>query len=162
MKTEQLQIRVSREQKAWLTAAAKAAGVSVSAWVLEQALPGDSGWFAALSRKLAQDPKQGSYALAALNDALTRSSPRALKREVAVEPAWLTDPFHRAYVAAMVEQACHDKRVATPEWTKQVPALEVPFFSSSLLSLRMHLLRSSPPPFRARNIFIDSTLGARV
>jgi hypothetical protein len=35
-------------------------------------------------------------------------------------------------------------------------------FCSSLQSLRMHLLTHSPPPFRRRNIFIDSSLGQRV
>jgi hypothetical protein len=42
-----------------------------------------------------------------------------------------------------------------------VPLAE-PVFASSLQSLRLHLLVLSPAPFRRRNIFIDSTLGARI
>jgi hypothetical protein len=35
-------------------------------------------------------------------------------------------------------------------------------FGSDLQNLRLYLLTHSPPPFRRRNIFIDSTLGDRV
>jgi hypothetical protein len=35
-------------------------------------------------------------------------------------------------------------------------------FGSELQSLRLYLLTHSPPPFRARNIFIDSSLGDRI
>jgi hypothetical protein len=35
-------------------------------------------------------------------------------------------------------------------------------FIDPSLRLRAHLLTSSPPPFRRRNIFIDTTLGGRV
>jgi hypothetical protein len=40
--------------------------------------------------------------------------------------------------------------------------LTEPVFGSELQSLRLYLLTHSPPPFRARNIFIDATLGDRV
>jgi hypothetical protein len=52
--------------------------------------------------------------------------------------------------------------VAVPEWTRSIPLLVEPVFGSDLKSLRLHLLTNSPPPFRSRNIFIDSTLGDRV
>jgi hypothetical protein len=35
-------------------------------------------------------------------------------------------------------------------------------FGSDLQSLRLHLLTHSPPPFLARNIFVDATLGDRI
>jgi hypothetical protein len=37
----------------------------------------------------------------------------------------------------------------------------VPFFATRLKSLRPHLLRTTPVAFRRRNIFADSTIGAR-
>jgi hypothetical protein len=43
-----------------------------------------------------------------------------------------------------------------------VVPLEEPAFGTALQSLRLHLLTHSPPPFRLRNIFIDSSLGQRV
>jgi hypothetical protein len=43
-----------------------------------------------------------------------------------------------------------------------VKPLERPWFASSLKSLRLHLLTASPPPFRRRNLFVDSTIGDRV
>ena len=66
------------------------------------------------------------------------------------------------YIAAMVEYACARRAVAVPEWTRSIAPLAEPTFGSELQSLRLHLLTRSPPPFRARNIFIDSTLSDRV
>ena len=37
-----------------------------------------------------------------------------------------------------------------------------PYVEYWLLSLRLHLLTHSPPPFRLRNIFIDSSVGTRM
>jgi hypothetical protein len=62
----------------------------------------------------------------------------------------------------MVEYACARHSVAVPEWTRSILPLAEPVFGSELQSLRLYLLTHSPPPFRARNIFIDSTLGDRV
>jgi hypothetical protein len=52
--------------------------------------------------------------------------------------------------------------LAIPEWTRSIAPLAEPVFGSELQSLRLYLLTHSPPPFRARNIFIDATLGDRV
>jgi hypothetical protein len=49
-----------------------------------------------------------------------------------------------------------------PAWTRSIPPLAEPVFGSDLCSLRLYLLTNSPPPFRGRNIFIDSTLGDQV
>jgi len=45
-----------------------------------------------------------------------------------------------------------------PGWTRAIAPLSEPMFGSELQSLRLYLLAHSPPPFRVRNIFIDSTL----
>ena len=66
------------------------------------------------------------------------------------------------YVAAMVEYAAAQKGIIPPLWVSSIRPLELPVFVSELKSLRLHLLLNSPPPFRRRNIFIDSSVGARV
>ena len=43
-----------------------------------------------------------------------------------------------------------------------IEALSEPEFGSQLQSLRLHLLTHSPPPFRRRNIFIDTSIGGQV
>jgi hypothetical protein len=65
-------------------------------------------------------------------------------------------------LAAMAETAAARHGVAPPKWVHQVKPLADPWFASQLVSLRLHLLSSSPPAFRRRNLFVDATLGARV
>jgi hypothetical protein len=62
----------------------------------------------------------------------------------------------------MVEYACAKRDAALPSWTRSIAPLVEPAFGSRLASLRLHLLMHSPPPFRRRNIFIDSSIGSRV
>lgn len=65
-------------------------------------------------------------------------------------------------MAALVEQAADQKHVAPPAWVGDVAPLETPRFATELKSLRMHLLRSAPVPFKRRNIFVDTGVGIRV
>jgi hypothetical protein len=62
----------------------------------------------------------------------------------------------------MVEQAADQKHVAPPAWVRDVAPLDAPHFATRLKSLRQHLLRSAPVPFKRRNIFVDAGVGARV
>ena len=62
----------------------------------------------------------------------------------------------------MVETAAHRCKVAPPAWTLAVQPLSRPNFGSPLLSLRLHLLLATPPAFRRRNIFVDSSVGDRI
>ena len=62
----------------------------------------------------------------------------------------------------MIESACEKRGVPVPGWTHAIAPLSEPAFGSTLQSLRLHLLTHSPAPFRRRNIFIDSSLGAQV
>jgi hypothetical protein len=62
----------------------------------------------------------------------------------------------------MVEVAAHQAGVLPPSWAEEVEPLAHPAFIDPSLRLRAHLLTASPPPFRRRNIFIDSTVGDRV
>jgi uncharacterized protein (DUF1778 family) len=161
-KTKQLQIRVTEEEKERIQERAARAGMDVSKWLLRMALPPAEERFQDICRALAAGATGHRYLLAELNDFLSRLTAREFQCAVASAPAAQLPAFQAAYVAAMVEQAAAVKGTPAPDWTRQVGALEQPWFASALTSLRLHLLTSSPPPFRRRNLFVDSTIGDRV
>jgi uncharacterized protein (DUF1778 family) len=160
-KTQQLQIRVTPHQKSALRRMAAAAGQDVSSYVLSRLVPEERDRFAELLRALAEG-EDHRFALAALHDLLHRCPPFAFGATVARAEVSGLSPYLCNYVAAMVELAADQKGVAPPAWTREVPALETPRFAAPLVSLRMHLLRSAPVPFKRRNIFVDASVGARV
>jgi uncharacterized protein (DUF1778 family) len=151
-KTAQMQIRVSADQKTAIQRAAARAGMDMSAYVLAQVLPVPATQFrdCAAACVVSDSPR---FALAELNSLLSALT--------APPPEGLT-PFLANYIAAMVEHACAKRSMVVPAWTHSIPPLAEPVFGSDLRSLRLYLLTNSPPPFRGRNIFIDSTLGDQV
>jgi uncharacterized protein (DUF1778 family) len=159
-KASQLQIRVTAQQKALLRQRARAAGLGMSAYVLSRALQAPDERFGQLVRALAtvEDPR---LPLAELNDLLTGCTPSEFAEAVAVADLARLSPYLANYLAAMTEQAAHLKRVEAPAWTRRVAPLDAPHFVTQLRSLRMHLLRHAPVPFKRRNIFVDSSVGAR-
>ena len=158
-KAEFLQVRVSRAEKRQIERAARAAGVSLSAYVLSRALPpGDGGFARACERLLGASEPQ--LVFATLHDILAALDGEAISALGA--PALDVASFEAAYVAAMVEVAAARAGAAAPAWCRTVQPQPRPWFASSLGGLRAHLLVSSPPPFRARNLFVDATIGARV
>jgi hypothetical protein len=72
-------------------------------------------------------------------------------------PPWLAN-----YVAALVEQAASRAGIAPPPWVREIEPLVEPRFATPLASLREHLLRASPVPFKRRGLFVDAALGDRV
>lgn len=162
-RSQQLQIRVTAEQKAALRRAARQAGQGLSAYVLARALPDAQRTFAELSRALRRTDEQ-RYALAELNDLFTELPPATLAQAVSVMPPGMRElsPVMQNQVTAMVEQACHRRGLDAPSWTRSVRPLPEPYFATTLKSLRMHLLRSAPVAFRRRNIFADASVGDRV
>lgn len=161
-RSTQLQIRVTPAQKRALKQLSRRAGQDMSAYVLARALPDAPLRFARLLAALRDDARPG-FALAELNDLLTGLPSGELA--IAVEHADLSGltPYLRNYVAAMVELASHRRDVPPPAWVREVEPLKTePHFATPLAGLRLHLLRSSPVPFKRRNIFIDSSLGDRV
>ncbi len=159
-KTEQLQIRVSRSEKAAIRRAAAQAGLDASAYVLNRILPAPAADFRRCTEACAgPEPR---FALAELNALLARFSAGELCTAVTeFHPAGLS-AFLRNYIAAMVEHACARRAVAVPGWVRAIEPLPDPVFGSELQSLRLHLLTQSPPAFRCRNLFIDSSVGERV
>ena len=160
-KTEQLQIRVSPAQKTALKRRARAAGMDVSTFVLARALPAERNRMAGLVAQLA-DGEDHRFALAELHNALVECVPLEFAEGVAALPVGRLSPHLANYVAAMVEQAAAQKGVSPPSWVRDVEPLEAPHFATDMPALRTHLLASSPVPFKRRNIFVDSTIGARV
>ena len=160
-KLAQLQLRVSKEQKSAIRRAARLAGMDMSAYVLNRVLPPPAGAFqrgvAALN-----GPDKPSFALAQINSLLSGLAAPELRQAVATAPEAVLPPFLANYVAAMVEAACSMHTLPIPSWTHKVAPLAEPVFGSALPSLRLYLLTHSPAPFRRRNIFIDSSVGARV
>ena len=161
-KTGQLQIRVSAEEKARIRQHARSAGMTVSEWVLRRLLPPAEDEFQQLCGELAAQPEARSYGLAHLHDFLARLDARDFSSAVHEPPAAPLPEFEANYVAAMIEQAAHLKEAPPPDWTGDVPPLEEPWFGAPEQSLRLYLLTISPPPFRRRNLFVDSSIGDRV
>jgi uncharacterized protein (DUF1778 family) len=160
-KSSHLQIRVTPEQKSRLKRLAEAAGRDVSSYVLSRVLPPSQERFQEILVLLAEEAEH-RYGLAELNDLLSELGPEELRTAVAHADLEGLTPFLQNYVAAMVEQASRLRGVRAPGWTAAIPSLERPFFAASLRSLRLHLLRASPVPFKRRNLFVDSGIGDRV
>lgn len=162
-KSQQLQIRVTPGQKAALKRLARSAGQDVSSYVLSRVLPDARIRFGEVVRAL-RDREDHRFALAELNDLLSGLTRAQLPDAVADAPPGLGDlsPLVRNYVSAMVEQAAHQRDVPAPTWVREVPPLAEPHFAAPLRSLRLHLLGAAPVPFKRRNIFVDSSVGARV
>ena len=161
-KTHQLQVRVSAEDKALIRARAEDAGMDMSKWVLQQVLPPVERNFQTLCGELASRPEALSFTFAELQDWFRRLTGSEFIRAVRHAPEARLPPFEANYLAATVEHAAAIKRVDPPRWTATVRPLDAPWFASSLKSLRLHLLTRSPPPFRRRNLFIDSSVEQRV
>jgi len=160
-KSAQLQIRISPAQKAALECAARKSGLDMSAYVLNLVLPELSNTFLA-KVDACRDQEAIRYALADLNAFLTSLSAGELLTAVSGAPTSAPTEFAANYIAAMVDQACNRAAVLPPLWTRSVTPLREPYFGSALNSLRLYLLTHSPPPFRNRNIFIDSSIGGQV
>ena len=159
-KTAQLQIRVSRSEKAIVERAAKRENMDMSSYVLSRLISIPAMRFQECVTAVA-GPKS-TYGLAELNSLLTNLSSVELKPAVGSAPFVALPPVMANYVAAMVELACGRRHVPIPPWTRAIVPLTDPWFASASRSLRQYLLMASPAPFRRRNIFIDSSLGSRV
>ena len=159
MKTEQLQIRVSAQEKARIKALAKGAGMSVSEWVLSEVLSAEADEFESIVGSIPFDPV---YAFATLNEFLVALPTKKFLEATGNKPKVKLSEFEINYLCAMLEYTAEYLGVSVPAWTSSVKPLDVPFFGSDLKNLRLHLLLNSPPAFKSRNIFVDSSVGDRV
>ena len=161
VKTAQLQIRVSAEQKRQIAHAAERAGMDMSSYVLQRVLGVHERRMQELMRLLSSETTR-RYGYAELNDFLVSLSAMELSRAVASRPFDSLPPEVANYVTAMIEQACARAGVGVPAWTQKIKPLATPVFGSQLGALRLHLLTNSPAPFKRRNVFIDTSIGGRV
>ncbi len=160
-KEEQVQIRISKQDKDRLRVFAKNKNMELSSFILESVIPSLFKKF----QELLSDLKRSKYPkikLAEINDFLCALNSRDLKAAVANRFEVQLDDYYTNYVAAMIEVACDQKDIAIPVWTQEIAGLDNPVFGSSLKSIRLHLLANALIPFKARNIFIDSSIGDRV
>lgn len=141
---------------------ARRAGQDVSSYVRSRVLPDHAVRFRTLIERLRLESDRRRYVLAELNDLLTELPSTGFLRAVSDAQLSGLSPHLQNYVAAMVEQAAHQKGLSAPGWTADVPALERPWFAVDLRSLRPHLLKESPVPFKRRNLFVDAGVGDRV
>lgn len=160
-RTGQLQIRVTPAEKTAIQGDARRAGLDMSAYVLGRVLPGHSAPWQAHLRELARSGESRT-ALAALSAWLAGLTATELAVAVTTPPPADLSDFHANYVAAMVEHLCAANRVDAPRWTRGIGPLAQPVFGTQLASLRLHLLAHSPPPFRRRNLFVDTAVGGQV
>ena len=158
-KTGQLQVRVTAAQKKAIQRAAAEANMDMSSYVLKRVLSAPLERFQELTRSLLTEER---YALAELNSFLSSLTSGELRDAVRARPAVALSEYCANYLAAMVELACVRREVELPAWVEAVDPLREPVFASSLQSLRLYLLTHTPPPFRRRNLFIDSSVGDRV
>ena len=160
MKGEFLQVRISATEKQRLVQRATAAGMDLSGFLLAPHRRDLSAQFLAVADELPGAP-QPQLQYAELNDLLTSASGTELGALPRPEFA-PGDDLSANLIAAMIELACGRCGCPPPAWTQLIAPMTVPYFASALRSLRPHLLRASPTPFRARNLFVDTTLGGRV
>ncbi len=166
-KTHHVQIRVTAREKAALKRFASRSGLDVSSYVLGRALPSQRLRLEEILRALGDASDRGEaterrLALAELNDFLTALTSGEFVDAVADADVRSLDPFVANYVAALVEQAATCLSVPPPSWTRTIAPLDAPYFAGGLKSLRPHLLREAPVPFKRRNLFVDAGLGDRV
>lgn len=157
----QLQIRVAPQEKAAIIRGARKANMGISQWVLSKVLPDTQQEFHGLLGRL-KNTSDAKYVLAEIHDLLNAAAGDEFELMVSHPPPASLPAYYLNYVAAMVEYAAAKKGRPAPLWIREIPPLDQPAFGSGLESLRLYLLTHSPPPFRRRNIFIDSTIGQRV
>lgn len=160
-KTEFLQIRVTSTEKKLIQSKARRLGMDMSVWVKSRLFSEQNQNYRELIDSIL-DKSSSKEALAFLNDFLHALTAKEFHEVVTEIPEHFINSLEGNYIAAMVEMAAHQKNITSPSWTNKYAGLSKPYFSSKFEKLRLHLLLSSPIPFRKRNIFIDSTIGDRV
>lgn len=161
IKSSQLQIRVTSEQKKALKRLARLAGTDMSSWILDRVLPPENAKFQELAGALAKSDAK-PYALAELEDFLRPLQGGAFVRATSEAPRARIDPATLNHLAGAIDRAAVKRGVPPPAWIKAVPVSATPTFGSRLKSARLHLLTNSPVAMRRRNVFVDASIDERV
>ena len=160
-KISYVQLRVAPSEKKAIAHQAKLAKMGMSQWILSRILPSRQQEIEVLLEQLAKEDNP-RFVLAEIHDLLFSLSAVEFQQVLTAAPGVHLTSYWANYLAATVEYAAHQKGVSAPVWTRDIQPLDKPVFVTDLVSLRLHLLFASPPCFRNRNIFIDSSVGARV
>ncbi|MGI8495467.1 MAG: hypothetical protein ACR2L1_09175 [Pyrinomonadaceae bacterium] len=82
--------------------------------------------------------------------------------EAVSEPFVFDNDKFDALLASTVEALCAELNLKTPEWTKNVPACEKPFFVAGFENLKATAIVESPLCFRIRKVFVTGSFLQRV
>jgi hypothetical protein len=146
--------------KADLVRRARAEGLDLSSWMLARLAPERRHRFLGLVRALGTRAESISV-LAEISDLLNDCGRAELATVTELPPLAKLGELHANQLAAMVETRAACLGIRPPQWVAEVEPLRKPWFASELASLRLYLLSNSPPAFRRRNLFVDSTVGDR-
>lgn len=70
------------------------------------------------------------------------------------EPFQLSDERMDAILASVAESICDELNLPVPEWLREIPACEEPYFVAGLENLKATAIVESPLRFRIRKIFV--------
>lgn len=129
--------------------------------MLGRLIPARREAFGKLVRGLASQ-RDSSYVLAELGTFLSSLDRDELSAVLETLPSVRLGDLKANQLAAMVETLTTKHGIRPPLWTHDIEPLREPWFPTTLLSLRLHLLCNAPPAFKRRNIFVDSTFEDRV
>jgi len=116
---------------------------------------------AQIAELFGQDARAGQRAINQFVDDFRRASPPERAKLIAVGPRHNGGP--EGLIAAVVSSLCHGTDLTLPLWVTETRS-EQPFFAFDAKSgpLRVRLMLESPPPFRARNVFVPENYLSRV
>ncbi|MBI2027672.1 MAG: hypothetical protein HYS98_07735 [Deltaproteobacteria bacterium] len=161
-RNEYLQIRLSHEDKEQIRKQAHACGKSISEWIRNRLIPEKVLIFHAIIQQLSHArEEEKKFIYANMHDFL-RDLKKGELEDVLCAPAEMRlDSITLNLIAAMVETRAKQLKVRVPSWICEIKPLARPYFVTPLESLRLHLLKNAPIEFKARNLFVDATLGER-
>jgi hypothetical protein len=159
VRTSQLQIRVTPQEKAALKRLAASAGQNVSTYVLSRALPSSERDLSRVLDELrtAKDPRE---ALGALARFVSNLADDELAGVLAPSSLGGLAPLAQNRVAALIEDEAHRRGTEPPAWTSDIPPLPRPHFRWPLVSLRPLQIRLAGVAFKRRNVFDPSISGS--
>ena len=156
MKDSFLQIRISSAEKEKIKSLARLDNCDISEWILKQLEPKQSILKLQQLYSDLEDVKDLSYKLAEISDFFYDAPTQLWSDIVNVSPSSQLSHDVLAYVASMIEYISDYRKLPLPTWTKDVTALDTPYFyDAKSAELKMFLCLNSPIQFKRRNIFVS-------